>query len=169
MNNNINMAAMNAMAGQGGGGIPMMNNGMPGGQRQQQQQAQQQQHHAISPETSKLQLNTYIYEYFLYNQMFDCARALVNSSEPLNVHQNSSRRRDPNGMDLGGEEEESKEHFDPNRPDDLPAPNVPQDFPEGCFLFEWWSLFWDMFNAQRGPTGRADVKHYQQFTQVSLA
>lgn len=168
MNNNVNMAALSAMGGQVGGGMPMMNNGMPGSQRQQQQQHNQL---GISPETTKQQLNTYIYEYFLYNQMFDCARALIASNEPVNVYKNSpARRRDANGMDISGNSEDmedTKEHFDPNRPDDLPAPNLPRECPEGCFLFDWWCLFWDMFNAQRGKEGNPTLKRYQENTQVS--
>ena len=104
--------------------------------------------------------------------MFDCARSLLKSSD-LNVHKNSSRRRDANGMDLSGDgDEDTKDHFDPSRPDDLPAPNLPKDGPDDCFLIEWWSLFWDMFNAQRSTSGKgvgADIKNYQQFTQVSCS
>lgn len=178
MNNNVNMAAMNAMGGQVGGGMPMMNNGIPGGQRQQQQQhaqqqvqqAQHQQQISTSPETAKEKLNTYIYEYFIHNQMYDCARALRDSKVPINLDHNSpGRRRAANGMEVGGSDgmEDTKDSFN-DIPADLPEPGVPKDSEES-FLYEWWCLFWDMYNAQRGNSKNAAIKSYQEFTQVVCA
>lgn len=152
-----------------------MNNGMPGGQRQQQQQhaqqAQQaqlqQQQISASPETAKEKLNTYIYEYFMHNQMYDCARSLRDSKVPINLNLNSpERRRDANGMELGGSDglEDTKDSFNLDKPDDLPEPGVPMS--EESFLYEWWCIFWDMFNAQRGQNKDGVIKRYQEFSQV---
>lgn len=161
--NNINMAGMNAMGGPvGGGGMPMMNNGVPGSIRPVPVNDQQ-----------RSQLNTYIYEYFLRTEMYDCARAMINSDQPINVHKNSpGRRRDVNGnlVDSGvspeGTDGDSKDDIDSKRPDDLPAPNLPKECPESCFLYEWWCLFWDMFNAQRGKGDSRNVMQYVTHTQV---
>jgi hypothetical protein len=162
MNNNVNMAAMNAMGGPVGGGMPMMNNGLPAtGSRAI----------PVNDNQQKSQLNTYIYEYFLRNEMYECARAIISSDQPINVLKNSPRRRDANGNPLdngiGSDDmEDSKDDIDSKRPDDLPPPNLPTECPESCFLYEWWCLFWDMFNAQRGKGDARNVLQYANITQV---
>src|SRR4051794_21337231 len=107
--NNVNMTGMNTMGGPvGGGGMPMMNNGVPGNIRPAPVNDQQ-----------RSQLNTYIYEYFLRNEMYECARAMINSDQPIKVHKNSpGRRRDVNGnlVDSGvspeGTDGDSKDDID---------------------------------------------------------
>lgn len=141
------------MGGPVGGGMPMMNNGAG----------------RVGPMTTDnnaRQLNTYIYEYFLKNGMYDCARALLASEQPMNVIKDSpGRRRDENGGEEGTDGD-SKDDIDPKRPADLPDPNIPKECPETCFLFEWWCLFWDMFNAQRGKGDTRSVQQYVAHTQV---
>lgn len=155
--NNVNMANMNAMGGPVGGGMPMMNNGMAGGPRAA----------PVNDNQQRSQLNTYIYEYFLRNEMYECARAIIQSEQPINIVKNSpSRRHDANGVDTEGMDGDNKDDIDTKRPDDLPAPNLPKDSPESCFLYEWWCLFWDMFNAQRGKGDSRNVMQYVQHTQV---
>jgi hypothetical protein len=161
--NNVNMGGMNVMGGPVGGGMPVMNNGAAGG--------------VIRPpmpvnDNQRSQLNTYIYEYFLRNGMYDCARSLLKSDQPMKVIKDSpGRRRDDNGSNIGngaGDEGDgdSKDDIDSKRPDDLPAPDVPRECPESCFLYEWWCLFWDMFNAQRGKGDGRNVLQYVTHTQV---
>lgn len=140
----------------GGGPMANMNNGagpgirppMPGGD-------------------NRSQLNTYIYEYFLKNEMYDCARSLLLSEQPMSTVKDSpSRRREGEGAGEDGGDGESKDDIDSKRPDDLPAPNIPRDTPESCFLYEWWCLFWDMFNATRGKADGRAVLQYVNHTQV---
>lgn len=164
---NVNMGGLNAMGGPVGGGMPMMNSGAPGG--------------VLRPpmpvnDNQRQQLNTYIYEYFIRNGMFDCARSLLSSGQPLKVIKDSpGRRRDESGNGLGngtgddggdGADGDAKDDMDSKRPDDLPAPDVPRECPESCFLYEWWCLFWDMFNAQRGKGEGRNVMQYVNHTQV---
>jgi hypothetical protein len=157
-----NMAGMNAMGGPVGGAMPM---NAAGGIRPPMQPNDNQQ---------RSQLNTYIYEYFLRNGMYDCARSLLKSEQPIKVINEipGSRRRDENGNGAGdeGADGDSKDDLDSKRPDDLPAPDVPRECPESCFLYEWWCLFWDMFNAQRGKDNGKDngriVMQYSNHTQV---
>ncbi|KFY82557.1 hypothetical protein V500_10469 [Pseudogymnoascus sp. VKM F-4518 (FW-2643)] len=154
------MAALNAMGGAVGGAVPMMNNGVPGNQRAL----------PVDDSQQRARLNTYIYEYFICNEMYDCARALINSEQPVNLLKGSpNQQRDANGnpVDGGGSDdmEDSKEGIDMKRPDDLPAPNLPRESSESCFLFEWWSLFWDMFNAQRGKSESQNAQRYANYTQ----
>lgn len=155
--NNVNMGGMNAMGGPVGGGMPAgMNNGA--GARPP----------IMGNENQRQQLNTYIYEYFLRNEMYDCARTLLlNESSNINVSKDSPGRRRENGAGDEGGDGESKDDVESKRPSDLPEPAVPQDCPESCFLYEWWCLFWDMFNAQRGKGEGQNIMKYVHHTQVS--
>ncbi|CAD6440371.1 6f878186-cc7d-4dcd-94b6-b3f306503f3c [Sclerotinia trifoliorum] len=148
--NNVNMSGMPNMGGPVGGGMPMMNNGVAGGAAR----------HPTNNDNNRSQLNTYIYEYFLKNGMFDCARTLLNH-EQINVVKDSPGRGD------GEDGDDSKDDIDSKRPNDLPLPNLPKECPEGCFLYEWFCLFWDMFNAQRGKGDARNVLSYVSHTQQS--
>lgn len=139
--NNVAMSGMNAMGGPVGGGMPMMNNGAAAG--------------GIRPPGNvdqKQRLNTYIYEYFLRNGMFDCARALLSSNEPLKLSKESPQQNSE-------EDNDSKDDIDSKRPDDLPLPDVPKDSQDSCFLYEWWCLFWDVYDASRSG-GSKDGRAY---------
>ena len=148
------MGGMTAMGGPvGGGGVPMNGPNRPPMQVNDNQQ-------------QRSQLNTYIYEYFLRNGMYDCARSLLNSEQPIKVIKDSPGRRREDGNGEDGADGDSKDDIDSKRPDDLPAPDVPRECPESCFLYEWWCLFWDMFNAQRGKGDGRNVLQYVNHTQV---
>ncbi|KAI0474356.1 hypothetical protein F4859DRAFT_88159 [Xylaria cf. heliscus] len=158
--NNVNMANM-PMAGApvGGGPMTMMgNNALAAGQVQR-----------LAPENNRANLNTYIYDYFLREGMYDCARAMLNSNQTLNIHKNP--HRDENGNAIGNGvgddpmDTDSKEDLDPKRPNDLPAPNVPNGS-DSCFLYEWFCLFWDILSAQRNKGGVIpSVSNYVVHTQ----
>lgn len=170
--NNVNMANMGPMGGPVGG-PPMMNNGAVGPQVNQQGGGQRQ---LQAHEGNRVLLNTYIYEYFLRYNMYDCARSLLNSSSEIKVQKDSpGGRHDANGNPLGnglGDDHmdtDSKDDVDQKRPDDLPAPQIPQPLPDSCFLYEWFCLFWDMLNAQKGKgSGGPIFTQYLQTTQVGI-
>lgn len=169
------MVGMNNMGGPVGGGGnpngPMMNNGAPGRMPPNSMSN-------IHPGDSvqRTHLNTYIYEYFIKYEMVDCAKAMLASKQPLNLDKNSSRRRDENGINGVNDDmdTDSKDFLmDIKRVEDLPPPMhsaVSEDCPDACFLFDWWSLFWDMFNGQQGKSGsgRENIVPFIQHTQVSL-
>ncbi|KAH8167451.1 hypothetical protein CIB48_g791 [Xylaria polymorpha] len=157
--NNVNMASMPMAAGPvGGGPMAMMgSNPLAAGQVQR------------LPENNRANLNTYIYDYFLREGMYDCARAMLNSDQALNVHKNP--RRDENGNTIGNGvgddpmDTDSKDELDTKRPHDLPAPNVPNGS-DSCFLYEWFCLFWDILSAQRNKGGVIpNVSNYVIHTQ----
>ncbi|KAI0973894.1 hypothetical protein F4678DRAFT_486497 [Xylaria arbuscula] len=157
--NNVNMANIPMAGGPiGGGPMAMMgNNALAAGQVQR------------PPENNRANLNTYIYDYFLREGMFDCARAMLNSEQALNVHKNP--RRDENGNAIGNGlgddpmDTDNKDDLDAKRPSDLPAPNVPNGS-DSCFLYEWFCLFWDMLSAQRNKGGVSPhVSQYVAHTQ----
>ena len=155
--NNVNMGGMPAMGGPVGGGMPAMNNGAGPGVRQ-----------SMPVNDNRSQLNTYIYEYFLKNEMYDCARSLLQSKQPMSLVKDSPGRQGDGGAGDDGGDADSKDDIDSKRPSDLPAPNLPMDTPESCFLYEWWCLFWDMFNATRGKAEGRNVLQYVNHTQVSF-
>jgi hypothetical protein len=162
--NNVNMANMNAMGGPvGGAPMPMaMNNGAMAAAQQLQLQ-----------QPSKTMLNTYIYDYFLREGLYDLARSMLNSDQAINVLKDAGRRRDDNGNMLGNGvgddpmDTDSKDDIDSKRPNDLPLANVPAP-PDTCFLYEWFCLFWETLQAQRNkPGSNNQVSQYINHTQVN--
>lgn len=153
------------MPGMGGPvGAPNMNNGQP-----------------PQVPNEKTMLNTYIYDYFLKHHMYDCAQAILREGE---VMTNGSRRTSPsrrpqkhdadgnimtNGMD---DSMENSDGSGPRKTEDgedakqeFPLPNV-QGCPQGCFLFDWWVLFWDIFGVRTNKHGTIQAAQYLQTTQV---
>ena len=145
----MNMAVVNG----GGGGMPMMNNGANGATPRPGNEEDEPDYEA--------RLNTYIYDYFLKHQQYNCARTILNSGMPLKT----SPKGDVNGAD--DMHTDSKDDLDAKKPDDLPPAGVPQD-PQGqSFLLEWFGLFWDVFFAhqRKAPPGSAAMQ-YVAHTQV---
>lgn len=146
------------MGGPVGAPMPMMNNGNAP---------------PLGPQkNSRTLLNTYIYEYFLRFEMYDCARAVLNSDPQLNVKKDKREIRDENGNvttnGLGDDpmDTDSKDDIDGKRPEDLPAPSLPTSQTDSCFLHEWFCIFWDILNAQKGHSTSAQVKQYVGHTQA---
>lgn len=161
MNNNMapTMGQMNpGMGGPAGAGpgMPMMPNTLG----QQSIQGDQ-----------RSTLNTYIYDYFLHQGMYACARTLLNSDDiPINLATKASPGRPrENGAGDDSMDTDTKDGADSKRPDDLPAPFLPES--EACFLYEWFCLFWDMVTAQRNKNATVpqSVTQYMNHTQVSCA
>ncbi|KAH7114065.1 hypothetical protein EDB81DRAFT_702709 [Dactylonectria macrodidyma] len=163
--NDTNMPNMCAMDGSvGGGSMPMVNS------------------RAVAPKTAPRQLqvngnnrtllNTYIYDYFLHYGMFDCACAILNSDSKVNVlkHSRDSSLGNKGGFlgnDLGrGSIDPS---LDSNHPEHLPAPNVPNLSPDICFLYEWFCLFWDIFNARTDKGGSSQASHNKPIPNASCS
>lgn len=148
-------------------GAPNMNNGQGQGAHMQE----------------RAQLNTYIYDYFLKHHMYDCAQAILREGD---VHTNGSRRTSPsrrpvkhdadgnlmtNGMDdnmenVDGSGPRKTEDGEDTKPE-FPLPNVPRDCPQGCFLFDWWCLFWDIFHVRTANKGSMHAATYINNTQVN--
>ncbi len=165
---NANMANMATMGGPVGPPMGMMNNGaVPPPQAPSRPPS--------TPfQDQRVVLNTYIYDYFLHFGMYEAARALLKCNAPLKVQKDGlDDRRDENGNIVGngvGDDSmdtDSKEDIDAKRPSDLPQPLVPMPSTDSCFLYDWFSLFWDMFNSQKGKGGNNVVTSYVNHTQVS--
>lgn len=127
-------------------------------------------------------LNTYIYDYFLKYEMYDCAQAILREGE---VNTNGSRRTSPSrrpqkhdaegnvvsngiedGMDANNASVSSKREEGEDSKPDFPLPSVPKDCPQGCFLYDWWCLFWDIFGARSGAKTTMAAATYLNNTQV---
>ncbi|KAH6605568.1 hypothetical protein Trco_004721 [Trichoderma cornu-damae] len=165
MNPNVAMTNMTPMGGPvGGAPMPMMNNGAMNPQIAAAAAARQQH---IS-ENQRSVLNTYIYEYFLRHQMFDCARALLASDQQVNVNKEAAGRRE-NSNALNGVDDpmdtDSKDDGESKLPEDLPPPKLPMPASDTSFLYEWFCVFWDIFNAPRAKGGSGMVNQYVQHTQ----
>lgn len=124
-------------------------------------------------EGNKHLLNTYIYEYFLRNEMYDCARALLASDPQIKVQDGPNTRRDENGNIVANGESmdvDSKDGIDSKgSAEGLPQPSIPNPSMDNPFLYEWFCLFWDMFNAQKGKSANNQVQQYINFNQASRA
>lgn len=101
-------------------------------------------------EKTRVQLNTYIYEYFLKIGLHDVARALHQQQDKFKImtkpKQSPGRRKDgeangvePDAMDV--------DKFD--IPDDLPLPDTAIHLQGDGFLVDWFSIFSDLFVASR--------------------
>lgn len=160
MNPNMGMANMNPMGGPvGGAPMPMMNNGAINPQAAAAAAAARQQ---AMNESQRGVLNTYIYEYFIRYGMFDCARSLLSSDQQVNVHKDGSKAA--NGDD--SMDTDNKDDLDAKLPEDLPPPKLPMPASDTSFLYEWFCLFWDIYNAQRSKGGNGTVNQYVSHTQV---
>ena len=149
--NQMNMAGFNpgnpALA-----NMPMPSNGPNGAMRRPEEHVGE----------HERKLNTMIYGYLLKQGQYDSARAVKNSGMPL--EESALMDGDVNGVD-GNSHTDSKDNIDKNRPDDLPGVKGSDDGQGGSFLLSWFSLFWDIFHAQRNKidltTGNAQdyVRH----------
>jgi len=63
---------------------------------------------------------------------------------------------------------DNKDDIDGKLPDDLPPPKLPMPASDSSFLYEWFCLFWDIYNAQRQKGGNGTVNQYVAHTQVRL-
>lgn len=132
-------AALNPVSGGpvGGGMMTMNNGGSPAVLSNSER----------SPEHIKIMLNTYVYEYFLKLGCFDLARALLKDDK---FEFKSSHKKDDemNGLDGDSMDTNGKSEI----PDDLPRPagsNADPSMQGNGFLYEWFSVFSDLFAAHR--------------------
>lgn len=119
----------------------------------------------------RTQLNTYIYEYFLRNGMFQCAQSILKADSDVNVQRHSpGSARNNKGSRLKKDvcNETTDTGLDSIHSNLLPAPNVPNLSADSCFLYEWFCLFWAMFNAQKNEDGRIEACQYACHIQVPL-
>ena len=152
------MAGMNGANGVMSG-MPLINNGMNGATPRTANEQDESEYEA--------RLHAYIYDYFIKHENWDCARALINSG--VQMQPALRREGDVNGTDDNAMQTEAREDMDSKRPDDLPPASVQPDGQCASFLLEWFSLFWDVYFAQRNKTSKTSQQatQYVQHSQVS--
>lgn len=162
--NQMNAGGMNPGVGGPVGGIPMMNNGSAAPRNDQNMNS--------NPELSINNLNTYIYDYFLKRGYHECARALLRednmkiNTDPGTKTSPGNRQNDMNGVDGDPMMTDGKDGEKIKIPDDLPRASIPNESMQTAFLLDWWSLFWEFFQAQRKRGNNHDVRQYLTHNQV---
>ncbi|KAI4188478.1 MAG: hypothetical protein LQ348_003920 [Seirophora lacunosa] len=146
----MNMAVVNGV----GAPMPMMNNGANGATPRPGNEEE--------PDYNQ-RLNTYIYDYFVKTQRFDCAKAMLNDGMPLTV----DKRRDNDMNGASNMHVDSKDDLESKMPNDLPPAALPTDPHGTSFLLEWFGLFWDVFfaNQRKAPLASQQAMQYVQRTQ----
>ena len=142
------------------GGMAMMNNGTNG--------AIPRAGNEFEPQNYEARLHSYIYDYFVKNEHWECARSLITSGLNLEPPLRLSDG-DVNGTVDGPMHTDSKDGMDSKRPSDLPQTSVAAEQEGNSFLLEWFALFWDVYHAQkksRMATHHANL--YVQHSQVGF-
>ncbi|KAF2100860.1 hypothetical protein NA57DRAFT_74459 [Rhizodiscina lignyota] len=148
MNQQMNMAGMAGAGGPVGGGAQAANAMARG---------------AINQNRVRLDmLNTYIYDYFIRQEQWDVARAMHKAAKtsdnmPLSF---ADGKPSPSGRDVNGVGDAmDTDSKDFKKPADLPDSKFgPND---GCFLMDWWSQFWDLYDGQRQKGGQVMNQYIQ--------
>jgi hypothetical protein len=165
------IANMNPMGGPIGNAapIPMMNNGNVPMVPQPSGPVGAPQAGTPPRNADRSQLNKYIYDYFIRNGMYECARALLNSDKSVTnakVEGGKNGNVHGNGVADDAMDTDTKDDMDQKLPDDLPAPDVPNhSASDTSFLYDWFCLFWEMWRAQ-GKSGSTSVHQYVNHTQA---
>lgn len=88
---------------------------------------------------SRQLLNAYVYDFLIKSRLPQTARIFVREAEvpvaPADPHMGADSPLSPSGY-----QQFQKDH-------NLPKLAMAMDAPQG-FLFEWWQVFWDVFNAR---------------------
>lgn len=102
---------------------------------------------------SKQLLNAYIYDFLIKSRLPQTARIFVNEADvPTSQNSSSSSNSPGDGQ---------APHIQFQKDNNLPQLSMAMDAPQG-FLFEWWLVFWDVFQAKnnRGSSQMA-MQYYQ--------
>lgn len=118
-----------------------------------------------NPQERILQLNTYIYDYFLKRGYHDAARALIND-EQFTMSVSKSPRHDGDTNSMKTDKVDVKDETQLNIPHDLPRPNLNDDTPQTSFLLDWFNVFQDIFYALHKRGKNVEAMQYLQQTQV---
>ncbi|KAJ5376323.1 Transcriptional activator somA [Penicillium cosmopolitanum] len=116
----------------------------------------------------------YIYLRLLLKRGYhDCARALLReesmkiNTDPGTKTSPGNRQNDMNGVD-GDMMTDGKDGEKIKIPDDLPRASLPNDSTQTAFLLDWWSLFWEFWQAQRKRGNNHDIRQYLSHNQALM-
>ncbi|KAI5802429.1 hypothetical protein FPQ18DRAFT_9278 [Pyronema domesticum] len=163
---------MNNMGGMVGGAPGMEHGGAPRGAQQA----------VFAGGDGRNLLNTYIYDYFCKNNMFECANALLKTQDAEvqldpNYRPSPSRRPqkhegdggmngiDDDSMDGNDGQRHGEDGDDAKSTKDLPPAKVPTTI-SGSFLLEWWCCFMDIYWARSKMPASVAATAYVNQTQA---
>jgi hypothetical protein len=121
------------------------------------------------PTADRSQLNKYIYDYFLQNHMWDCARALLSADNTVGTKSENGKSgaTHNHGVSDDAMDTDNKDDIDQKAPEDLPAAAIGNTAAsDSAFLYDWFCLFWDMYHAQRHKNGNGSIHQYVSHTQA---
>ncbi|KAH3688672.1 hypothetical protein WICPIJ_000363 [Wickerhamomyces pijperi] len=91
---------------------------------------------------SKQLLNAYVYDFLIKSSLPETAQSFIKEADVPTGHPTTKTIKRPPQKDL------------------LPLA-ISLDAPQG-FLYEWWQIFWDVFNARTHRGGSENAQHYYQ-------
>lgn len=121
---------------------------------------------------AKQLLNAYVYDFLIKSRLPQTARIFVNEAEVPSIPTsgNSSSKNSPqtNKSAQPGATPQTPNYQQLQKENNLPNLAVAMDAPQG-FLFEWWQIFWDVFQAKTAngakqgsnPTSQFASQYYQ--------
>ena len=114
----------------------------------------------------KLQLPTFIYDYFLKTRHPELANALL-QTKSLPVNTKDRTKASPNGRDVNGINEDGPKDPITKAIEDLPVPDINEHLPNESFLQDWFCTFWDIWHAGRGNNSTNAAGQYLANANVS--
>ncbi|CCE78766.1 Piso0_000795 [Millerozyma farinosa CBS 7064] len=111
-------------------------------------------------QNAKQLLNAYIYDFLVKNGLSQTAKIFVNEAEvpsstssPLSQSKDIPHPNDENSYAAG--------NLQFQKDNNLPLLSMNMDVPQG-FLYEWWQVFWDVFQARNNKrTNQYAMQYYQ--------
>ena len=111
----------------------------------------------------RLQLPTFIYDYFLKTRRPDLAQAMLNKPNFVNTKERT--KASPSGRDLNGINDGMPKDEIQEQVEKLPLPDMGESLPNDSFLQDWFCTFWDIWSASRQqPTNKAAEQYVQAST-----
>ncbi|KAG7810371.1 hypothetical protein KL921_002866 [Ogataea angusta] len=96
-------------------------------------------------------LNAYVYDFILKSGFTATASAFFKEANIPVIHSEKRPTNSPPGSATGTP--------------DLPASFMTMDAPQG-FLYEWWQIFWDVFNARTQRGGTTNATQYYHYVNL---
>jgi hypothetical protein len=107
-------------------------------------QADQNQRNGLKQREQSL-FNSYVYDFLKRSGATETARTYLREGEDIKLKNNGANSINGNGTTDNDAQ--------------LPDAEVPVQAPEG-FLYEWWTVFWDIYSAKLNRPGTMEAQRY---------
>ncbi|CUM65644.1 uncharacterized protein PRCAT00003292001 [Priceomyces carsonii] len=109
---------------------------------------------------AKQLLNAYVYDFLVKNRLSQSARMFANEADvPYLQNSSSKSKNSPQMNNPRATHNPSNLQF--QKDNNLPMASVAMDAPQG-FLYEWWQVFWDVFQAKNSQESSNQAFQYYQ-------